>query len=103
MPVESFGRAATAPEDLRLNGQHIAVFLRITRFGQLLLKRFQGPLDQGLILRVGNVGETQHRRHLPRYLEEYVDACLPLEADVVMTRLEHRIRGTDRDNTADCR
>src|SRR5438093_8560024 len=40
-PVEPFRRAATPPEDLRLNGQHIAVFLRIPRFGQLPLKRFQ--------------------------------------------------------------
>ena len=38
-------RAATAPEDLRLNGQHIAVFLRIPRFGQLPLNRLHALFD----------------------------------------------------------
>src|SRR6266436_6599810 len=57
-PVEPFGRAATAPEDFRLNGQHIAVFLRIPRFGQLPLKPFQAPLDECLIFCIGDVGET---------------------------------------------
>src|SRR6266704_2808076 len=42
--VGPFGRAATAPEDLRLNGQHIAVFL-IPCFGQLPLNRLHALFD----------------------------------------------------------
>src|SRR5260370_38282144 len=44
-PIEPFGRAAAAPEDLRLNGQDIAVFLRIPCFGPLPLDRLHAPFD----------------------------------------------------------
>jgi hypothetical protein len=40
-----FGRGATAPEDLRLNGQHIPVFFRIPRFGQLALYRLHAAFN----------------------------------------------------------
>jgi len=50
--------ASTAPEGFRLNGQHIAVFLRIPTLRSIPLKPFQSALEECLIFCIGDVGET---------------------------------------------
>src|SRR5690242_16885179 len=90
--IGPFERGTTAPEDLWLNGQHVAVFFRIPRFGQLPLKRLHAPFDECRILGIADVGQAQHRRCFAQLAEEHVDAWPPLHADVRRTWLESRIR-----------
>jgi hypothetical protein len=45
MHVEPLRRRAKPPENLRLNGQYIAVFARMSFVGQLPLERLHAPID----------------------------------------------------------
>src|SRR5688572_16150273 len=60
---------AAAPENFGLDGELVAVIRRIPRFGQLLFDRFHAPFDQRLVLRVGDIGQSQHRRRFTQFIK----------------------------------
>src|SRR6266566_3801115 len=70
MHVEPLRRCAKAPEDLRLNGQHIAVFTRIPCFAHPPLNRLHAPFDKCRILCFRDIGQTQHRRRFAQFFEQ---------------------------------
>src|SRR6516165_4507318 len=70
MHVKTFWGEATTPEDLRLNGQHIAVLPRTPCVTHLPLNRLHAPFDKCRILGIGDVGQAQHRRRFAQFFEK---------------------------------
>src|SRR5262245_51242677 len=88
LSLRPFRRCAAAPKDFGLNGEHVAVFLRVPCFRQLPFDRFHTAFNKTLVLYVRNIGEPQHRGRLLQLFEEHVETRLPLDADFGRTWLE---------------
>src|SRR5688572_32832090 len=95
------GRTTEPLENLPLDGQPVAAVHRGPGLADLLLDGLDAPLDQRLVLDVGEVGEPQHRRRLHELLDEQADPPAPLQAYLGAAGLEHRIGQLEADHAVD--